>query len=120
MSTNELSTTALIAMQEARAAIKESDGLEDRLRAAMRMTRQHWLATKEDDQFKAAIGAVLLSYGEGSPERERIAWEARQLGKISAIQHAAMAGVAVQLDDLTFDVGEYEPIGLLAMWRGER
>lgn len=111
---NPLSSAALVALHEAKAAIVGIDGLEQRLRAAMRATRHHWMATNEEDRFKAAIGAVMLSYGEGSDEWKRLAWEVQQLGKISAMQQAALAGLSISLDSLDFSGGE--PIGLLALW----
>lgn len=115
---SELPPTALVALTEAKHAIRADDSLEDQLRASPRATKDHWLVTNEGERFKAAVGAVMSFHGPESDAFKRLAWEVRQLDKISAMQQAALAGLSVDVGSLDFELGEYEPIGLLGMWRG--
>lgn len=108
-----MNNTTIIAMTEAVHAIPKDAPLEDQIRAAMNATRNHWMCTDETEQFKAAIGAVLQHYGEGSPEFARLGWEMRQIARLSA----AMSGVPV---DWTADEPVFEPIGIMGMWRAGR
>jgi hypothetical protein len=68
-----------IAVAEAEDAIQtlEAD-LAGMVRAAMRATYEHWLVTDEDDQFLAAVAAVMEHYGKESPEGVRLASEIGQ------------------------------------------
>jgi hypothetical protein len=96
--------------------------IEERFKAVITpqlLSSHGWLLYHEADLFKMAVGAVLLSYPEGSIERERIQTELKQLGKLSAIVHAAKVGLAVDPEGLLPDVaGEAaKPIGFLALWR---
>jgi hypothetical protein len=117
--THELSGTLMIAASEARHAIKNMSGdVVEKLKAAMKATRNHWMATNEDEQFKAAVIAVMLHYGEGTDEYNRLKWELENLKRFSAALSAAQAGISV---DFTSVVQEEEkankPIGLLKLWK---
>ena len=62
-----------VAMTEAKASIDREDGdLTDKIKAAMKCTKDHWMCTNETDQFIAAIGAVMNHYGKDSAEHERL------------------------------------------------
>lgn len=91
----------------------ESD-LETRLRAAMALAKDHWMATNEDHQFRGAVGAVMLSYGPGTPEFTRIEHEMKVLQQMSMMMQAAQLGMSVGC----FDIDEHspEPIGLMGLW----
>lgn len=92
----------------AEANIKLDESLAERLRAAMKVGREHWMITDEDERFRASVGAVLLSATED--EREQISTELGVLRDFSAL----CSGVPV-------DVGRIQmpenPIGLLGLWR---
>lgn len=105
-----------IAMQEIAGQISQADDLETRLRMAMEKARDHWMATEDDHQFRAAVGAVLLSYPPESDEFKRIQFEMEQLQRISTIIQAAQLGMSVGGFDIPDDAPEV--IGLLRMWRG--
>lgn len=70
---------------------------EERLGVAFRAAHNHWMFTDEQDQFKGAVGAVLISFKEG-PEFEKVQKAARQLSKLSAFLGALQAGVPVDTD----------------------
>lgn len=108
-----VSNSVLIAAVEAESAARDAGNapLEDRARAAMRATRGHWLATREDDQFLAACEGLARVC---SPEEvERIAAELRAQQALAAI----LSGVPVDLDAAVAQREEHEPIGLMLLWR---
>lgn len=74
-----------------------------------------WMTTKEDEQFRAAVGGLILSYQEDSPERERIQTEMRQINRLSAMLQSASLGMGI--GEIPEPPQGYEPIGLLALWR---
>lgn len=106
-----------LAITEAKSSLVATDSLEDQLRAAMQVTRNHWMCTDEDEQFRAAIGAVMLHYGEESEEYKRLSSEMAKLRKVNAFLQAAQAGLSVDLSLLPDEDNQYEPIGLLGMWK---
>lgn len=92
------------------------DTIEDRFRSVIRhnnLDSACWMTTNEDHRFRAAVGALMLSYGPGTPEFERIEDEMRGINQISAIIQAAQAGLSVDLAGVDPVV---QPIGLMALW----
>lgn len=92
--------------------------IEERFRNIIK--REHvseacFMTTSEDEQFRAAVGALMVSYGPGTPEFERIEAEMLALRRLSVVMAAAEAGMAVRASD-AFDE-KHEPIGLVGMWR---
>ena len=107
-----------IAISEAQNAIKDDGTLIEKLKTVMLVTQNHWMCTNEDEQFRAAVGAVMLHYGKDSDEFVRLEREMKSLNKLSAALHAAQAGVSVNFDSaLDAEDNEYKPIGLLQLWR---
>lgn len=73
-----------------------------------------WMTTNPDYKFRAAVGALMLSYGVGTMEFERIQTEMMQIQAVSALITASQAGLTVSnLPEV--DPG-HKPIGLLRMW----
>lgn len=108
-----------IALTEAQSAIGGDGTLIEKLKTAMLTTRDHWMCTDENEQFKAAVGAVMLHYGQNSDEFVRLEREMKSLNKVSAALNAAQAGVSVDFNSILDAKGdEYEPLGLLKLWRG--
>lgn len=106
-----MNDTALrIAMAEAKGAVERAgDGsLEDRLRAAMKATYRHWMATDEDVQFRAAVGGVLLATDDEA-EKERLTAEVHQLRLLSA----TLSGLPIDPEAIT---PLEEPIGIMRLW----
>ena len=99
-----------IAVIEAKSAASGVSGLENRLLAAMRATRNHWLLTDDNRRFNAAVAAVSLLSDDG--DRRRILQEAKGL---SMLQSALSQDMPVDLDELC--KLKFEPIGLLNLWR---
>lgn len=101
-------TAIMIAATEAKEEAIGCKTLTEQLRAAMNCTKDHWILTNEEDQFKAAIAAVMLLCPDD--DKIRIETEIKQLNMLSA----AMSGVPVdfgQMDEIK------DPIGLLGMWK---
>lgn len=72
-----------------------------------------FMTTIEDEQFRAAVGGLLLSYGAGSPEFERITIEMQQIQRLSTLITASQLGMMAELPDPPED---FKPIGLLGLW----
>jgi hypothetical protein len=110
-----------IAMTEAEPVVEAAEGdIVAKLKAAMSVTRNHWACTNEDQQFRSAIGAVMLHYGEGSEEFNRLKEEMAALQTVSAMINAAQAGVSVDFGSLA-DIGtDFEPIGIMKLWQQEK
>lgn len=101
-------------------ALPEGASLEDRLTAAMRSVRGHWLCTNEESQFIAALGAVAQ---RASPEEvERITAEVEDMRRASAMLEAMQAGVSVDLEQMLADKTARDEergftlIGLRGLW----
>lgn len=114
-----VSNIVMIAITEARDAVQRAVAvdpelsIEDRLREAFRVTRNHWIATKEDDRFKAGVGGVILAATE--EERERINHELRALQMVGAM----IEGIPVNFEAAYAEAEQARPIGLLRIWREE-
>ena len=116
------SVQIMLAISEAEHAVRalpaDAD-IEARLRAAMGVTRKHWFCTAEPERFKAAVAAVMQSYGQGSPEWERLGREHRLLSRFSHALEATQAGVDVGWGSVFGELAEAErpePVGLLRLW----
>lgn len=107
----------LIAITECLRTIGETQGLEDRLKASMKIAKQHWLVTDEDERFKSAVGAVMQSYGHGSPEWSQLETELKALAQVSAMINSAQAGLSVDPASIELPPEDFKPIGLLRLWK---
>lgn len=101
----------LIAITELKQDVDNNTPIEDRFRAVMKKAKNHWLVVNEDDQLRAAIGAVMLTATE--EEQERINAE---LAVIKALS-AATSGVPINFDALEMNE---TPIGILNLWKEEK
>ena len=88
--------------------------VKDKLRAAMKVAKNHWMVLDRELQFKGAVGAVLIHYGAGSPEFRRIEAELTKMRQLNAFLMAAQAGLSPQLPEP--DADEQEPLGMMMMW----
>lgn len=105
-----------VAIHEARAAADQENGdFAAKITAAMRATKNHWMVTDQDKQFRSAIGGLLLYYPPDSEEHKRLQHELHQLVQVSAFLNAARAGINVRMPE-GFGEGA-KPIGLLAKWK---
>lgn len=105
-----------IAMTEAASALEGlSSGASkvDKLKAAMKVTKDHWLCTNEDEQFEAAVSAVMHVEGLESDFAKQILEECTNIGKLNAFFRAAQAGLEVMPPEIS---AEYETLGLMRLW----
>jgi len=86
------------------------------LKVAMESTHTHWLMTDEDEQFQAAIAAVMLYYGEDREEYKRLKWEVEQIRKAVALVNAIQVGLSISLDSSFGENSKFSPIGLSKLW----
>lgn len=72
-----------------------------------------WMCRSEDEEFRCAVGGLLLSYDPASPEFERITTEMQQLQRMHLIIVSARLGMTVEIPD---PPDTFEPVGLLGLW----
>lgn len=127
MMLDDLNAIDNIAAQEAKAAVAwlpSTSSIEDRLRAAMKVTKNHWMLTQlgknEGRELRAAVAGVLLHLGMEHPDSKRIIAEHNALAKAGAVLEALQRGVPVDMtavvDQAEADAA-FEHIGLLAIWK---
>ncbi|KKN16367.1 hypothetical protein LCGC14_0976620 [marine sediment metagenome] len=102
----------VIIIPEVRAAVQAhaEESLEERAKVAMRAARKSWLGLSDNENFSAAIGALVL---EATPEeRNRLEAEIRVLKALNA----AIDGVPVNLATV-LEGGQIDnAIGLNSLW----
>jgi len=104
-------TELAIVAAEAKAKLEGITGLGDRLIAAMKAAKGHWLVLDKDVQLRGAIAAVLMVLEEegNTEDSERIK---KELGTLQALS-AATSGVPVNFAALDLPAN---PVGLLKLW----
>ncbi len=101
-----------IAMAEAIDQLNEQENinklsLEDKLKIAMGVTKNHWLQTNEEEQLLAAINAVI--YISNEEDQKVLKENIEELRAISAM----INGVPVDLNKIT---NPQKRISILEMW----
>lgn len=114
---NNLPADMVIAMNEVKHAVTVLDGIENRLREAMKLTRNHWMCTDEDKRFRAAIGGVMLSYGIDSPEFKRLEKEFSSLHRLNIAINAAIQGIPVDFGEMVDDMKDVKQVGIMKLWK---
>lgn len=105
---NVETATALIEA-EARTDIAKAESVQDKFKAAFSVAKNHWMFTDPDTQYKAGIGAVLISVGIDGEEYPRIQHELKMLSTLAA----AISGVSVNFPEM--EEG-FEVIGIQKIW----
>ena len=123
----EMSAIDMIAAKEAGAAVDclpPETPLEDKIRAAMKVTKDHWLLVQmgksEGREMRAAVTGVVLHLGMDHPDSKRIIAEHQNLSKMSHVIEALQRGVRVDLEGMAEEAEheeKFEPVGLLAIWK---
>jgi len=103
----------VLCAQIIRNEIKHIDNLYERVLAAFRATKNHWLLGQiqpdENERFRAGSAAVYLTCDEDA--KEKLKKEMDILGALGA----AMDGKTFQLpNEATWD--DFEPVGLMKAW----
>lgn len=108
-----MNNIVLFAAIDAETAAKTAGGtLENRLRAAMQATANHWMATNEEDQFNGAMQGCARTCDDA--EREVLEAEIERLNLLSAM----MSNVPVGIEAITARLEAMpESIGAQKMWR---
>ena len=108
-----MDNSMMIGVAELRTNVDPKRPLEERLKVAMRGALNHWLVTKEEEQFIMAVGAVMVEATEG--EKERINIDLKFLKAMSS----AASGVPVDFGRLIDELGEgsaEKAVGLRKLW----
>lgn len=118
---NNFPPQVMIAITEAKNAVDRDGSVDiiDKLKVAMSATRNHWMCTDESEQLTAAVGGVMLHYGEGSDEFSRLEIEMKALRKLNAVLTSARAGVSVNLEHSLPDP-DIEYIGIMKLWHANK
>lgn len=102
----------IVALECSHACAGEPD-LEKRFRKSMAAAKDHWMAPGDQDQFKGAIGGVLLAKETTDDEKNRINATVRALQAINAM----INGVPVDLEAMVARQQEGpEPLPLAKWW----
>lgn len=105
----------MIAATEAQDKCRGEPDIIERLRKAMNATKDHWMVTDYEMQFKAALAAAMM---ESPPDdKARIQRGLERMGRVAAMLRALQVGVAVDLDAEATAISEEEPLPLGKMWR---
>jgi hypothetical protein len=105
----------MIAATEAKSAAMRCDGdLKAKALAAFAAVRNHWLVLDDDDRFKAGCAGLILALPKGSEDYRRIEIEIETLAALGR----AVSGGVFEPPDAMLD-GNFEPLGLLKLWREE-
>ncbi len=86
--------TLMIAVAEARNALRPSMGLEERIKAAMKVTKDHWMERDEQAQYRAALAAAVLETTDPA-ERERLTGSSQFIMRQSSAMIAILNGVSI-------------------------
>lgn len=108
-----MDNSIMIGIAELRTNVDPKQPLKERLKVAMRAALEHWLVLDEENQFKMAIGAVLIEATE--EEQERINIDLKFLKAMSS----AAGGVPVDFGRLMEELGEdgaTKAVGLQKLW----
>lgn len=106
----------LIATSEARNACAGEADIQKRIEKAMKATRNHWMETNEQNQFKAAVAAAMLESDDADKDRIKRSFDA--LSQFSAMIGALQAGVPVDLEAMVEQKKDDDLLPLMPMWRG--
>lgn len=113
-----MNNIVLIAMTEAKMSVKATEGgLIEKLKASMRAVSNHWMVTNKDEQFQAAIGAVMEFYGAESKEFRHIEWEIGNIKRINSALNSASNGIQLDWETVIEESDEFEAVGLISMWQ---
>lgn len=107
-------TAACMIEAECRHDLEPLEKAEDMLAVTFKAANNHWMFTDEQDQFKGAIGAVLIRLKSG-PEFERVERSLRALGKLSAMLNALQQGVPVDLERMLEEQKADDPATIIPL-----
>ncbi len=112
---NEMTGGMMIAVHEARSACKGEPDITKRIQKAMKVCKDHWMETNQDNQFRAALAAAIMESDE--PEKDRISRSSHALGRLGAMLNALQAGVPVDLEAMAAEKRDEDLLPLTALWR---
>lgn len=99
----------MLAIQEIESTLDKEAPIKERLTQAMKLSRNHWLIVDEDQQFRCAVGAVIITASQD--ERLIIEYEMDVLRALSA----GASGVPIDFEALAQGAPE-TTYGLRGLW----
>ena len=91
--------------------------IEERFRsllAPMTISDACFMCRDEDEEFRAVVGGLMLSYDPGSPEFQHIQLEMQMIQQVSAMIQTAITG-GTFIPDAPPE--GFTPTGLMKLWR---
>ncbi|KKN55058.1 hypothetical protein LCGC14_0586590 [marine sediment metagenome] len=79
------SNSDIILISDVKDKLKKENTFEENIKVAMHEAKNNWLVVDPNDQFRGAVGALGLFYGEGTEEFERIKQEMKVLNSLSVM-----------------------------------
>lgn len=78
--------------------------LEAKVKAAMRaVIDENWMATRDEELFRAGVGGALLSVGLDSDDGRLLERSVQALRRFDAMLNAAQAGLTVDIGEVAKD-----------------
>lgn len=93
---------------EAKEDADKVDGLKEKVAAAMKSARNHWMCVDADEQLQAALSAAYASAKEEDKPALKLEIDALR------IMNAMFTGVPVDFEQVKFPEN---PIGIVQMWK---
>jgi len=110
-----LSNTILVAITEIKNKIDHTQPLKEKMLDAMKLALDHWLIVQDEEQFKAAVGAVLSKATQ--EEQAKINNQLKMLQTLSTILSGISVDVEETMKDIPKDEKEEDKLILNDLWR---
>lgn len=104
----------MINSQLGQRAAAEVSGIKNKVKASMRaVIRENWMATRDEELFRAGLGGALLDLGTESEDGKRLHSSIQAMRRFSAFLEAAQAGLSVDVESIK---AEGEMLPLMKWW----
>ena len=105
-------TMVNLVVAECKSACAEEPELEERLKKAMFVAKDHWMVTNDDMRFRGAVVAAYVDPLTTEEEKERITFTLDQLRTLGAMT----SGVPVDLDRAFANPDKIQVVPLIKLW----
>jgi len=110
-----ISNSLMIGITELENQIDHSKPLKEKMLDAMKLALDHWLVIEDEEQFKAAVGAVLIKATE--EEKEKINNQLQMLKTLSAVLSGIPVDIEAVMKDMPKDEKEEDKLILNSIWK---
>jgi len=110
---SDLNIAVSIIEAEARAEIAIAETVEEKLKAAFKVAKDHWMFTDTNIQQRAGIGAVMFGLKKGSVDYLRIEKELSIHNALTTASSEIQVDLGAMLENIDKDL---KPIGIAKLW----